>query len=104
MSSPETLLQATINRLAARFSQNITKSLAYFSAIARETPEKFQRSWEEFQKEVYEEADRLSNTQPYQESEVDYQNDPSSNSKAQEKIDLIRAKVAELNRTLEDHN
>ena len=60
MSSHETLLQATINRLAVRCRKTLTKSLTYFSAIARESPEKLQRKWEEFKEEVYEEADRLS--------------------------------------------
>ncbi len=104
MNSPETLLQATINRLAVRFNKSVTKSLAYLSEIAKETPATFQRNWKEFKKEVYEEADRISKHETEQNGWNDYQNNSSVHSEVQEKIDLIRAKVAKLNRKLEEHN
>ncbi len=101
MSSSETLLQATLNRLSARFGQKLVDSAAKLAAITQDAPQQIKEEWQLFQEEVYAEAERLNK----QSNEKEYENDTKShdltNSNPQEKIDLLRAKVAKLNRQVE---
>ena len=101
MSSTQTLLKATLNRLAARLSTKLIYSVAEIAAIAKDAPEKLRQEWELFTEEVMTEADRLH-------KEEEKGMDPSTNQSEtasedpQTKIDQIRAKAAEINRKLED--
>ena len=104
MSSTEKLLQATLNRLGARISKKLFQSAMELSVIAQEAPEKLRKEWEIFQEEVIAEASQLDNQSDYEgESNSQYQDQDQSYEikQPQQKIDQIRAKVAELSRKLE---
>ncbi len=83
MSSPDSLLRATLNRLAARLGHGLADAAAGLALLAQDAPERFSKEWDLFQQEVIAEADRLE-----QES-------------GQDQIDRLRAKVADLNRQVE---
>ena len=104
MSSTDNLLKATLNRLGARFGQKLISSIAEIAVKAKEAPERLRNEWEAFQEEVIAEANRLD-----KESGEEIQNTKKESKNRepqtpQEKIDRIRAKVAELSNKLEDTN
>ncbi len=101
MSSPETLVKATLNRLAARISQKIINSAAKLAVIANEAPEKIQKEWELFQTEGTKEADRLEKESTTESSDMNNNSNFSDIKNPLEKIDNIRAKMAEINKKLE---
>ena len=59
MTSYETFLQATLNRLTARLEGKIETISEKLSEITKNGPNKFKQEWELFQEEVTEEANRI---------------------------------------------
>ena len=101
MSSPDSLLRATLNRLAARLGHGLADATAGLALLAQATPERFSKEWDLFQQEVIAEADRLEQESD-EVSETKATSSPVSNQeKAQDQIDRLRAKVADLNRQVE---
>ncbi len=101
MSSADSLLRATLNRLVVRLGHGLVDAAASLAVLAQDAPERLSREWDLFQQEVAAEADRLeqefaqpgdANTSSTQASEQD---------QAQAQIDRLRAKVADLNRKVE---
>jgi uncharacterized protein YceH (UPF0502 family) len=102
MSSPQYLLQAAMNRLAARLGSGLVDTAAGLAVLAQDAPERLRREIDLFREEVELEAGRLERG----ESAVgdgaraatargDGPIDP------QDQIDALRARVAELSRRLE---
>ena len=101
MSSPDSLLRATLNRLAARLGHGLADAAAGLALLAQDAPERFSKEWDLFQQEVIAEADRLEQESD-EVSETKATSSPVSNQeKAQDQIDRLRAKVADLNRQVE---
>ena len=59
MSTPDTLLQAALNRLAARASSSAIDAAAQLSLLAQDAPQKIRTDLQLFWEEVQAEADRL---------------------------------------------
>ena len=103
MSDPEILLKAAINRITARITEKLINSAQDFSKIAEEIPKKVQKEWSNFKEEVIEETERL-------EKETTFSKEQSSNQPSREKdltqaqIDKLRAKVIEINKSIEEKN
>ncbi|MEB3318782.1 MAG: hypothetical protein VKO39_11665 [Cyanobacteriota bacterium] len=98
MSTPQSLLQATINRLSARLGSQLADRAADFALFAQDAPQRLQREWTLFWQEVELEARRLDHDDPSppgSKDEAHAQPDP------QEQIDALRAKVASLARQLD---
>ena len=104
MSSPDRLLQATFNRLAARLGQKAIETAAEIAYIAKDAPEKIKQELDLFQEEVLAEADRLDKESAHEQSTEGLENTASNNESPQLKIDHLREKVAELSRKLEGDN
>ena len=104
MSSPETLLKATLISLKARIEQRLIATAAKVVVIAKDAPEKFEKEWDLFQKEVFAEADRLDKKSSEKESKSAPKSQTPDGETPQEKIDYLRAKVAYLSRTIEANN
>ena len=101
MSSPDSLLRATLNRLAARLGHGLSDTAAGLALLAQDAPERFSKEWDLFQQEVIAEADRLEQ-ESGEVSEAKATSSPVSNQdQAQDQIDRLRAKVADLNRQVE---
>ena len=107
MSSPDSLLRATLNRLAARLGHGLADAAAGLALLAQDAPERFSKEWDLFQQEVIAEADRLEQEsgevkESGEVSETKATSSPVSNQdQAQDQIDRLRAKVADLNRQVE---
>ena len=101
MSSPDSLLRATLNRLAARLGHGLADAAAGLALLAQDAPERFSKEWDLFQQEVIAEADRLEQ-ESGEASETTATSSPVSNQdQVQDQIDRLRAKVADLNRQVE---
>lgn len=120
MSAPQSLLQATLNRLSARLRSGLADTLAGLVALAEEAPERVQREWDLFVQEVEQEADRIERGGPAPEpapsaapgsdpaaapstTAAEPFSGPSARAESpQEQIDALRARVARLSARLED--
>jgi uncharacterized protein YceH (UPF0502 family) len=100
MSSPDSLLRATLNRLAARLSHGLAEAAVGLAALAQDAPERLSNEWDLFQQEVIAEADRLEQ-EIDQAEEVKASSSVQASESAQAQIDRLRAKVADLNRKVE---
>ena len=97
MSTPETLVQAALNRLAARLGSRAMDAAAQFSVMAQDAPQKLQQELELFWQEVQQEAERIE--QPQATSTEPTEAAPEN---LQDQLDGLRAQVANFSRRLEE--
>ena len=103
MSDSEILLKAAINRITARVTEKLIKSAQEFSEIADEIPQRLQDEWSSFKDEVIEESERLEKkTNSSKENNSNQQS--TKKDPTQTKIDKIRCKVIEINKSIEEKN
>ena len=103
MSDSEILLKAAINRIAARITEKVINSAQEFNEIAEELPQKIQKEWSSFKKEVIEESERLKNkTNTPRERNSNEQ--LSKEDLIQIQIDNLRSKVIGINKDIEGKN
>lgn len=97
MSAPQSLALAAVNRLAARLGSGLADAAATLAVLAQEAPARVQQELSLFWEEVAMEAERIEHnrTAPASPSRGGTAEDP------QERIDALRAKVAELSRRLD---
>ncbi len=97
MSAPQSLAKAAMNRLAARLGSGLADAAATLAALAQEAPARVQQELSLFWEEVTMEAERIENDHGAAA--------PAAGGRAsddpQERIDALRAKVAELSRRLD---
>lgn len=96
MSAPQSLAKAAMNRLAARLGSGLADAAATLAALAQEAPARVQQELTLFWEEVSMEAERIEHDRD--------SGAPASRGAAedpQERIDALRAKVAELSRRLD---
>ena len=106
MSDSETLLKATLNRVAARIGKKMIHSAEELADIAQDAPRRIQEEWSQFKDEVIEESIRLekaSKTTSSKDVESTKRN-PSHEDLIQSKIDNLRSKVMNINRNIEEKN
>jgi len=115
MTTPQTLVQAALNRLTARLGSGLADAAAGFAVLAQDAPDRLRQEWDLFREEVELEAERLErgDTQPSHATapstvaaEPPLGADPFVADPAcadpQDQIDQLRAQVARLARHLED--
>ncbi|MEB3177114.1 MAG: hypothetical protein VKJ87_05900 [Synechococcus sp.] len=98
MSSPETLVQAALQRLAARLGSSAMDAAAQLSLLAQDAPQRLQQELELFWEEVQQEAQRMDQQQ---------QNGTAAAAAPapvdlQQQLDDLRAQVASFSRRLEE--
>lgn len=101
MSAPQTLLQAAVNRLAARLGSGLADTAASLAVIAQEAPARLQQELSLFLDEVAQEAERLETGAPAAEeagvgTAAGTAAPPPAPRDPQEQIDALRARVADL--------
>ena len=101
MPSPDALLKATVSRLAARLGHGLADAAAEVAVLAQDAPERLKREWDLFQEEVKAEAERLQQTSASGSASTQA-SDPESPEPLQQRIDRLRAQVAELSMRLEE--
>ena len=99
MGSPDALIRATVNRLGARLGHGLADAAAELAVLAHDVPERLRQEWDLFQEEVQAEADRLEHGETITADGAVAA--PSQEQSSQERIDLLRATVAEISRALE---
>jgi len=100
MSTPQTLVQAALNRLSARLGSGLVDAAAGLAVLAQDAPERFRQEWDLFREEVELEAQRLEPREPAGTSDA-----PASDpvpADPQHQIDQLRAQVARVARRLEE--
>ena len=103
MSDSEILLKAAINRIAARITEKVINSAQEFSEIADELPQKLQKEFSSFKKEVFEEYERIEK-QKSTSREKGTKKELSKEDLIQIQIDNLRSKVIEINKDIEGKN
>jgi hypothetical protein len=102
MSAPQTLVQAALNRLAARLGGGLADAAAGLAVLAQEAPERLQREWDLFREEVELEARRLDHPEADAHGVVAEPDTAPPSADPQQQIDSLRAQVAQVARRLED--
>lgn len=116
MSAPQSLLQATVNRLSARLQSGVADALSALTTLAELAPERLQQEWSLFLEEVEQEAERLERGEATPPGAADTDGGPTdvaagsaaqgqssgASPDPQEQIDALRAQVAGLAARLED--
>lgn len=97
MSTPQSLLQATLNRLSARVGSQLADRAAELAVFAQDAPQRLQQEWTLFWEEVELEARRLDTGV----STPGPGAGPGTSADPQDQIDALRAQVAALARKLE---
>ena len=92
-----------MNRIAARLTQKVVNSALEFTEIAEELPQKLQKEWSSFKKEVIEESERLEK-KTNASKERSSQEQSSKEDLIQIQIDNLRSKVININKDIEEKN
>ena len=103
MTPPDALLRAAMNRLIARVGEGVADAAAGVAVAVQDAPERIRQEWDLFQEEVKAEAERLQHEdQPRSASAADRSGmEPES---LQQRIDRLRAQVADLSTRLEERS
>ena len=99
MSSPETLVQAALNRLAARLGSTAMDAAAQLSLLAQDAPQRVQQELELFWQEVQQEAERMEHDGT---AAAAPGSDVDASADLQQQLDALRAQVADFSRRLEE--
>lgn len=97
-AAPQSLLQAAVNRLAARVGSGLADSAAQLSLLAQDAPARLQQELSLFWEEVEQEAARLERGEAPSAAAASA---PARGSDPQDQIDALRAQVARLAARLE---
>ena len=99
MGSPDALIRATVNRLGARLGHGLADAAAELAVLAQDAPERLRQEGDLLQEEGQAEAERREHGET---STADGAvAAPSQEQSSQDRIDLLRATVAEISRALE---
>ena len=98
MSSPESLLKATIKQIKIRIEKKITNLAKEISLLVENSPERINNEWEIFKKEVYDEAEIIEN------ENTDNNNSSYYPSSDLNRIDSIRKRISKVNKIIEEIN
>jgi DNA anti-recombination protein RmuC len=100
MSSPETLLQAAFNRLAARMGSTALDAAAQLSLMAQDAPQKLHEELQQFWAEVQQEAQRMDK----QGASAAPGTAATADAGLQQQLDQLRQQVGQVARRLEEPN
>ena len=103
MTPPDALLRATFNRLVARVGEGMADAAAGVAVAVQDAPERIRQEWDLFQEEVKAEAERLQNENTPSTPQSPQSETDSSEDSLQDRIDRLRARVADLDNRLEEH-
>ena len=103
MTPPDALLRAAMNRLIARVGEGVADAAAGVAVAVQDAPERIRQEWDLFQEEVKAEAERLQHEdQPRSASAADRSGTETES--LQQRIDRLRAQVADLSTRLEERS
>ena len=92
-----------MNRLLARVGEGMADAAAGMAVAVQDAPERLRQEWDLFQEEVKAEAERLQRQdQPQAAAAVDRSD--AEHEPLQQRIDRLRAQVADLSARLEERS
>ena len=92
-----------MNRLIARVGEGVADAAAGVAVAVQDAPERIRQEWDLFQEEVKAEAERLQQEdQPSSAPEADHSD--IEHEPLQQRIDRLRARVAELSMRMEERS
>ena len=103
MTPPDALLRAAMNRLIARVGEGVADAAAGVAVAVQDAPERIRQEWDLFQEEVKAEAERLQHEQQPRSASVADRSGTEHES-LQQRIDRLRAQVADLSTRLEERS
>ena len=103
MSDSEILLQAAINRIAARLTEKFSNSAKDFTEITEQIPQRLKEEWSSFKEEVIEESERLEKKTTSSNKKHSKEKQTKENI-IQTQIENLRSKVMEINKNIEEKN
>ena len=101
MTPPDALFRAAMNRLISRVGEGVADAAAGVAVAVQDAPDRIRQEWDLFQEEVKAEAERLQQTSASGSASTQA-SDPESPEPLQQRIDRLRAQVAELSMRLEE--
>ena len=101
MTPPDALLRAAMNRLIARVGEGVADAAAGVAVAVQDAPERLRQEWDLFQEEVKAEAERLQHEDQPRTAADRSGTEPES---LQQRIDRLRAQVADLSTRLEERS
>ena len=101
MTPPDALFRAAMNRLIARVGEGVADAAAGVAVAVQDAPDRIRQEWDLFQEEVKAEAERLQQTSASGAASTQA-SDPEAPEPLQQRIDRLRAQVAELSMRLEE--
>ena len=103
MTPPDALLRAAMNRLIARVGEGVADAAAGVAVAVQDAPGRLRQEWDLFQEEVKAEAERLQHEeQPRSASAAERSG--TEHESLQQRIDRLRAQVADLSTRLEERS
>jgi hypothetical protein len=99
MSSPDTLLQAALQRLVARLGSGAMDAAAQLSLLAQDAPQRLQEELQRFWEEVQQEAERLDTSGAGTGAAPGA---PVPAPDVQQQLDQLRQQVASFTKRLEE--
>ncbi len=105
MTSAETLIRATANRLKIRLQKKIISSMSKTAVFVKDVPDAIKKEWSLFKDELNEEISRLEDLDNHKEvhSEANF-NKESHPKDLKEKIGSMKVKIANLTSRIEELN
>jgi hypothetical protein len=105
MSAPQSLLQAALQRLGARLGSGLVDGAATLALLAQDAPQRLRQELQLFWDEVEAEAERIERNGQGLATDVHAPDGPDpAGQDPQDQIDALRAKVAEMARTLDQRS
>ena len=101
MQNTETLLKAALNRLSVRLGEKVIEAAAEIAVVAKEAPDELKKEWELLKEEIIKEAERIELENNNENLNNNSSGQESSMNKSLEKIDQIRSKIQDLNKTID---
>ena len=102
MTPPDALLRAAMNRLVARVGEGLADAAAGLAVAVQDAPDRLRQEWDLFQEEVKAEAERLQNENAAPPPQGTQAQKDGSAEPLQDRIDRLRAQVADLDNRLEE--
>ena len=103
MTPPDALLRAAMNRLIARVGEGVADAAAGVAVAVQDAPERIRQEWDLFQEEVKAEAERLQHEQQPRSASA-AERSGTEHESLQQRIDRLRAQVADLSTRLEERS
>ena len=103
MTPPDALFRAAMNRLIARVGEGVADAAAGVAVAVQDAPDRIRQEWDLFQEEVKAEAERLQQEEQHQTAPASDRSG-TEHEPLQQRIDRLRAQVAELSTRLEERS